>query len=641
MASSVSVSVHVRDATATGLRRVRNSINSLNRGIVMGLAGAMSDGIGQGLANGLRQAANNPYVASAILILVGALVTQIGTALAAALTLVFGGAFVTLAAISASKSKEVQRNWETAAKKLKADFKEIGEPLIPVIHRAIHVLEGMSTKFTPHFKKAMENAAPFLDRFVNKLSTGLEKGGKAGFHSMMRAFNELLDAIKWDKWLEDTGIAFGRLGDIVTKNTEDVAGVFDGVLSILPKVINLISMLAEAWSRIKPWFDLISGIVITALTPAFKILGTVLGMVFEMQQALMGPLGLLHRMMKAFYEEAMVPIGDFLAGTLGPLWDGLVEGFKRGWEILERDLVPILRELWNQLKETTRETLALVPGFEGLRDSSQSAGKVLKEWIIDKMTALGEWIREHREELLMVGGWIAKGIAGAIAAIAYLIILLPVLADWVNRAWNLFLMVTGIDSVIQLIGKLGELWGWVTRNWETILEVTGINFIIDAIGKLQELWGWVRRNWGINLLVLIPGVGGAIAAIQELWSWVNRNWSRNVNFNFSVSGAWDTIKGLVGRAHGGVVGQAATGGARSNMTLVGEQGPELVNLAPGSHVKSNPDTRRLMGRANGNAAPATTLIIKSNGSRSSDLILELLRDAIHDAGGDPVKVLGG
>lgn len=97
-------------------------------------------------------------------------------------------------------------------------------------------------------------------------------------------------------------------------------------------------------------------------------------------------------------------------------------------------------------------------------------------------------------------------------------------------------------------------------------------------------------------------------------------------------------------AHGGVVGNwgtAATGGVRSNMTMVGEHGPELVNLPPGSHVRSNPDTKRISNQGGSGRDGGTTLILKADGSRASNLILELLRDAIHDAGGDPVRVLGG
>lgn len=92
------------------------------------------------------------------------------------------------------------------------------------------------------------------------------------------------------------------------------------------------------------------------------------------------------------------------------------------------------------------------------------------------------------------------------------------------------------------------------------------------------------------------------------------------------------------KATGGI-SAAATGGVRSNMTLVGEQGPELVNLAPGSHVRSNPDTRRMLGGDGGGGA--SQFVFKSSGRRVDDLLLEILREAIHQRGGDPVVVLGG
>ena len=55
-------------------------------------------------------------------------------------------------------------------------------------------------------------------------------------------------------------------------------------------------------------------------------------------------------------------------------------------------------------------------------------------------------------------------------------------------------------------------------------------------------------------------------------------------------------KGLgIGRkASGGVIG-AAGGGPRSSWTLVGEQGPEIAELPFGSRVRSNSDSRRMLG----------------------------------------------
>ena len=114
-----------------------------------------------------------------------------------------------------------------------------------------------------------------------------------------------------------------------------------------------------------------------------------------------------------------------------------------------------------------------------------------------------------------------------------------------------------------------------------------------------------------------------------------------VRINVAATGARNA-KNLAGFAHGGVRGlsTAATGGVRNNMTLVGEQGPEIVSMAPGSRVRSNSDTKRLMSGRGGSGA-AAQFLFKSSGRRVDDLLLEILREAIHQRGGDPVKVLGG
>ncbi|MES9522471.1 phage tail tape measure protein [Streptomyces capoamus] len=53
-------------------------------------------------------------------------------------------------------------------------------------------------------------------------------------------------------------------------------------------------------------------------------------------------------------------------------------------------------------------------------------------------------------------------------------------------------------------------------------------------------------------------------------------------------------KAMKGKATGGIVGMAASGGLRSNLTWVGEQGPELLDLPAGSRVWSAPDSQRMV-----------------------------------------------
>ncbi len=86
-----------------------------------------------------------------------------------------------------------------------------------------------------------------------------------------------------------------------------------------------------------------------------------------------------------------------------------------------------------------------------------------------------------------------------------------------------------------------------------------------------------------------------------------------------------------GHAYGGIVG-AATGGVRSNMTMVGEQGPELVDLPPGSRVRSNPDSRRLVGRGGG-GGEVYQINLMLDGRKVAEAVFDPTRKIIRNKGG--------
>lgn len=80
-------------------------------------------------------------------------------------------------------------------------------------------------------------------------------------------------------------------------------------------------------------------------------------------------------------------------------------------------------------------------------------------------------------------------------------------------------------------------------------------------------------------------------------------------------------------AHGGVVGKAADGGPRSNMTWVGEQGPELVDLAPGSMVHTAGDSRRMADSWQGGGGGGPVINVYVQGSIRSDRdLVGIIRD---------------
>lgn len=113
--------------------------------------------------------------------------------------------------------------------------------------------------------------------------------------------------------------------------------------------------------------------------------------------------------------------------------------------------------------------------------------------------------------------------------------------------------------------------------------------------------------------------------------------TKTVRIVANVVGA---AKKFLGFAHGGIVGHAAEGGPRNNLTLVGEHGPELVDLAPGSHVRTNSDSRRIMsGGGGGSSAPQVVQLVV-DGRVLAEAMVDHQRKLVKNNGGNVQKYYG-
>lgn len=131
----------------------------------------------------------------------------------------------------------------------------------------------------------------------------------------------------------------------------------------------------------------------------------------------------------------------------------------------------------------------------------------------------------------------------------------------------------------------------------------------------------LTANQARNLASAVKGAAAALASLHS--KTVDINIDINTRYfgkPFTTSGATG-IGGnnYTGHAYGGVVGAAAAGGPRGNMTLVGEQGPELVDLAPGSMVTPASATRQKLQdwAGGGNGSGGGSLIIQFAGNLDS------------------------
>lgn len=90
---------------------------------------------------------------------------------------------------------------------------------------------------------------------------------------------------------------------------------------------------------------------------------------------------------------------------------------------------------------------------------------------------------------------------------------------------------------------------------------------------------------------------------------------------------------------GGITG-AATGGVRNNMTWVGERGPELLNLPPGTQVSSNPDSMRKARQAGGGGGGMMLIQLKIGDRDLGEILVDPMRKAVAARGGNVQATLG-
>jgi len=154
-------------------------------------------------------------------------------------------------------------------------------------------------------------------------------------------------------------------------------------------------------------------------------------------------------------------------------------------------------------------------------------------------------------------------------------------------------------------------------------------FTKDQIDALNvALYG--TKNIGSIEVPIHANTSGLIGSVKAAIGWIE---GQTVTIPVGYGGP-----AHAGLAHGGIVGSvgmAAAGGPRSNLTLVGEHGIELLDLAPGTRVHSNPDTQRMLQGGGG----GTVRVELEWVGGGADPLFELIREHVRArAGNSPNSV---
>ena len=510
---NVFVNVRLNEPSRADRNRIRNSINNAVRGPGRSLGGFFSglleDGIGQGIINGFKK--GGPVGAAFLGTILTSLLAVIGASLAGLIITALGAAFVSVGGIAAAQSEEVKAKWSSVLETLKEQFRSVGEPMIPVLTRALDILEGMAEQAGPRLKEALENTVPATNAFIDGLADGFKEFGKNAFDRIMEAWNVFAPVFgeEWREFMSELGDAFGDMADLVRDHPTEIAMALEIVFETLELLVRAVTFFAELW------------------VAELRVAGTAVG-------------GLI---------QIMIGLLDVVLGAFQGILDGADAAF--GW----------------------------LPGVGSKIDNAKTALSGFRDDAVSKL----------------------QGIATAASN-------LGVNLDRANKKRKLEADISSFQH--QLEKARADLKRTSDQKARSKLK--------GDISDLEAKLAAARRK--------LNALNGKTAT----------TYVRTVQYGIGAEAA-----NAARRAHGGVigsrVGKAATGGVRNNLTMVGEQGPELVELPGGSRVRSNPDTRRIMSRSQA-IRPQGSILIDAAGDDLSQLLLRILRLAIRNEGGG-VEVL--
>lgn len=244
--------------------------------------------------------------------------------------------------------------------------------------------------------------------------------------------------------------------------------------------------------------------------------------------------------------------------------------------------------------------------------------------IVDKVApvveAFGAWIERHpvlTKWILTVITVVSALVAGIASLTAVLLSVIAVFA----------VLLTPIGMVIVALTALATFIGVVISQWEGLVWMIGnavkaaIQFAYKWAKEFNALFelGWigVKTIWetGINFLknhwqqfalwileIVLGPIDEIRTAFSALFSWLSEKLEGFMSVARTVG---NTVSAIFSTASNAPK-KRATGGYAGGMTLVGEQGPELVNLPYGSYVNSNAKTNGMIG--------GTSIEVNVNGS---------------------------
>lgn len=287
--------------------------------------------------------------------------------------------------------------------------------------------------------------------------------------------------------------------------------------------------------------------------------------------------------------------------------------------------------------EQAKASAATTTLKENIGLALQTALRPLLQAAVPVIQAVAQWVKEHEKlaaaiaigmtvflglatviggiagVIMLVGSTAALAFGGIIlvvaAAVAAIIVYWEPIKNFFSGIWK------GIQNIVGgVVNWIGDKVNWFKDHWlEALGFIVGFFatlpiklpiFVFRAIGAIID---WVKNiDWGKVFSAIASAFGKVWDLVKKgakaVWEWLkNIDWGA-VAKGFA-NGIISILEGAINGALAGLPGDlkvhlprfaTGTNYAPGGLALVGEYGPELVNLPRGSQVKTASETRQII-----------------------------------------------
>ncbi len=486
---------------------------------------------------------------------------------------------VGLAALFLKEEPAIRSSAIRVAASMKNTMREAAQPMVGPLLTALKTAQTRVAALGPILRSTFANANPMVMKLVDAVSRFVG-GVLPSFNRMLSRSGPVMDAV--GDSAQTLGEGLGKTLDILTSDPQAAADSLRSLATVVSGVAQ-----AVAWAM---------KLIQSATHPVTAALGGMKGMFRGVLEGMSGMGGNMGKVAKQALAEtdaldaANASTGAMTAATM------------RANEETQK-LARATGELSSELLAASGSAIATEEAIDAATAAIRKNGRTL-----DINTEKG---RANRTALDGIANAALKEQESMKAAGAST----HRMSERLGRAYNAFVKAAiGAGKSKSAADRLARSYGLLPHAKSTRVRAPGA---IQSKAQVDALWRSIKGLKGKTVRLSINTVyrtyGSASALAAEKYR-------------------------RAGLATGGVLSRAATGGPRE-LVEVGEEGPETVDTRSGIVYPTS--NARVRGMATAAQSPARVVLeLKSSGRAIDDLLIRLLRDAIHVRGGNVQLVLG-